>query len=208
MSYSELSEGARHIVAVFQLATSQEVQLGLDWYPSARKIAIRMSKVYNISPYHAAGVISALSPRNKWEDNVRNAEALAKVYASGGTVKDLTSVPCRTTHKNKQQAITILTTPKTSPDQILTGPKRHEFYNSIIHPEENDVCIDGHAYSVWLGEYLPASKAPNIGKRLRIRIKQDYHDACTFINEELGESYITSDIQAITWVTHKRIHNV
>ena len=101
-----------------------------------------------------------------------------------------------------------MTNPDTDPQDFITGPKRQEFYNSIMHPELNDVCIDGHAYSVWLGEYLPASKAPNIGKRLRIRIKQDYHDATTFINEELGESYITSDIQAITWVTHKRIHNV
>ena len=91
---------------------------------------------------------------------------------------------------------------------MLTGAKRHEFYNCITRPEINDVCIDGHAYSVWLGEYLPASKAPAIGKKLRATIKQDYHDACSFINEELGEQYITSDIQAITWVTHKRIHNV
>ena len=208
MSYSELSDGARHIVAVFQLATSQEVQLGLDWYPSARKISARIGKRAGVSAYHAAGVITALSPRNKWEDNVRNADALAKVYAAGGTVKDLTSVPCRTTHTNKHQAITILTNPDIPPQDMITGPKRTEFYNSIMHPELDDVCIDGHAYSVWLGEYLPASKAPNIGKRLRIRIKQDYHDATAFINEELGESYITSDIQAITWVTHKRIHNV
>ena len=167
-----------------------------------------MYKRQGISPYHAAGVISALSPRNKWEDNVRNAEALAKVYASGGTVTDLTNVPCRTTHRNKDQAIAILTTPTVSPDKLLTGVKRQEFYTCIMHPEDNDVCIDGHAYSVWLGAYLPASKAPAIGKKLRARIKQDYHDACVFINEELGESYKTADIQAITWVTHKRIHNV
>ena len=208
MSYAHLSDNARHIIAVFTLATSQEIQLGLDWYPSAFKISERIGKRAGISTYHAAGVITALSPRNKWEDNVRNAESLAKVYAAGGTVTDLTSVPCRTTHRNKDQAITILTTPTQIPSKMLTGAKRQEFYNCITRPEINDVCIDGHAYSVWLGEYLPASKAPNIGKKLRATIKQDYHDACSFINEELGEQYITADIQAITWVTHKRIHNV
>ena len=48
------------------------------------------------------------------------------------------------------------------------------------------------------------------GKSTCIRIKQDYRDATAFINEELGRgSYITAaTIQAITWVTHKRIHNV
>ncbi len=208
MSYSELSDGARHIVAVFQLATSQEVQLGLDWYPSARKISARIGKRAGISAYHAAGVITALSPRNKWEDNVRNADALAKVYASGGTVKDLTNVPCRTTHKNKHQAITILTNPDIPPQDFITGPKRNEFYNSIMHPELNDVCIDGHAYSVWLGQRLTMKDVPPIGKKLRATIKQDYRDACQFINEELGTCYPPATIQAITWVTHKRIHNV
>ena len=49
-------------------------------------------------------------------------------------------------------------------------------------------------------------QVPNIGKKLRQQIKTDY--ACTFINEELNESFTPADIQAITWVTHKRIHNV
>ena len=45
-------------------------------------------------------------------------------------------------------------------------------------------------------------------KKLRQTIKTDYRDATSFINEELGECYTAADIQAITWVTHKRIHNV
>ena len=28
------------------------------------------------------------------------------------------------------------------------------------------------------------------------------------LNEELNETFMAADIQAITWVTHKRIHNV
>jgi hypothetical protein len=51
-------------------------------------------------------------------------------------------------------------------------------------------------------------QVPNIGIKLRTKIKQDYRDATSFINEELNEKYKASDIQAITWVTHKRIYNV
>ena len=51
-------------------------------------------------------------------------------------------------------------------------------------------------------------QVPNIGKKLRSQIKTDYVDATSFINEELNESFTAADIQAITWVTHKRFHNV
>ena len=70
------------------------------------------------------------------------------------------------------------------------------------------MCIDGHAYSVWFGQRLTMKQVPNIGKKLRQQIKTDYVDATTFINEELNESFTPADIQAITWVAHKRIHNV
>lgn len=208
MSYSQLSDNARHLVAKFTLATSLEVAQGVAWYSVAWETACNMAKSYELSPYICAGVIAALSPRNKWPDNVRNADTLCKVYAAGGTVKDMMSVPCRTPNANKSQAITILTTPAAHVSELLTGPKRKEFYDCIARPEINNVCIDGHAYSCWLGTYIPASKTPHIGKKLRVSIKQDYRDATSFINEELDEKYKASDIQAITWVTHKRIHNV
>ena len=51
-------------------------------------------------------------------------------------------------------------------------------------------------------------EVPAIGKKLRSQIKTDYRDATSFINEELCESYSPADIQAITWVAHKRIYNV
>ena len=43
VTYSQLSHKAREIVAKFTLATSQEVQLGVDWYPSALDIANRIA---------------------------------------------------------------------------------------------------------------------------------------------------------------------
>ena len=51
-------------------------------------------------------------------------------------------------------------------------------------------------------------QVPAIGKKLRQQIKTDYRDACQFINEELSCFFTPADIQAITWVTHKRIYNV
>ena len=207
MSYSQLSHNAREIVAKFTLATSQEVQLGCDWYPSALGIATRIAEKYGTSPEVAAGVIAALSPNNRWERNIVDAEAIIKCWAAGGTRTDMLNVKVCTYGKMKAKAVDILT--RDIPIvEILNGKKIIEFFNCITNPALNDVCIDGHAYSVWFGQRLTMKEVPAIGKKLRSQIKTDYRDATAFINEELGEFFAPADIQAITWVTHKRIHNV
>ena len=208
MTYSQLSHNAREIVARFTLATSQEVQAGRDWYPNALKICHSISNRYSVPASTVAGVVSALSPRNEWSRNIIDAEAMCKLHQSHATRKDLQRLKVCTFTKNKTLAISMLTLPAIEAHVILTGDKRLEFYNCIYRPHLDDVCIDGHAYSVWLGERVPTHKAPTIGKKLRKQIKQDYRDACSFLNEELNTSYTAADIQAITWVTHKRIHNV
>ena len=207
MTYSQLSHNAREIVAKFTLATSQEVQMGCDWYPSALAIAGRIADKYGTSPEIAAGVIAALSPNNRWERNIVDAEAIIKCWAAGGTRTDMLNVKVCTYGKMKAKAVDILT--RDIPIvEILNGKKIIEFFNCITNPLLNDVCIDGHAYSVWFGQRLTMKEVPAIGVKLRSQIKTDYRDATAFINEELGTYYSASTIQAITWVTHKRIHNV
>lgn len=205
MSYAQLSVNAREIVARFALATSQEVEFGRAWYPTAAKTAHRLGCRYGVPTDTATAVISALSPNNQWDRNVVDAEAMCKVFAAGGEDTDLNAVTVSTYGINKELATRLLLNDDTS---ILTGPKRKEFYNCIIRPELNDVCIDTHAYSVWLGKRVTTKECPNLTGKIRQRIKQDYHDATVFLNEELGESFLTAHIQAITWVTHRRIHGI
>ena len=206
MSYAQLSVNAREIVAKFQLATSQEVQLGCDWYRSALNIAGRIASKYHIRVEVAAGVIAALSPNNRWERNIIDAEAMIKCWSAGGTDEDILAVKVCTYTKMQEKALNILKGGDII--TVLNGPKIIEFFNCITNPLLNDVCIDGHAYSVWFGQRLTMKQVPNIGKKLRQQIKTDYVDATMFINEELNESYSPADIQAITWVTHKRIYGV
>ena len=211
MTYAQLSVNAREIVAKFQLATSQEVQLGCDWYRSALNIAGRIASKYHLRVEVVAGVIAALSPNNRWERNIIDAEAIIKCWSAGGTDEDILAVKVCTYSKMQEKALAILRFDiyhKSSIAGILNGPKIVEFFNCITNPALNDVCIDGHAYSVWFGQRLTMKQVPNIGKKLRQQIKTDYVDATTFINEELNESFTPADIQAITWVAHKRIHNV
>ena len=85
------------------------------------------------------------------------------------------------------------------------GFKVVEFMNSILGLD--DCCIDGHAFSIHSGVRIPTTKTPAIGKKLRESIKDDYRLATKYINYDLGTKYKVSEIQAITWVTHKRIYS-
>tara|TARA_E500000305_G_scaffold111355_1_gene122980 strand:- start:3631 stop:4260 length:630 start_codon:yes stop_codon:yes gene_type:complete len=209
MSYSQLSTEARNVVAMFTQATTLEVEQGCQWYSEAHQIAYKLGKRFGLYTDQVAGVIAALSPLNKWERNVLNAETMLKAWTYG-TPEDAFNCSCSTPDRNKEKAVRILHSTETLEphEEILNGPKVIEFYNCIVKPEVNDVCIDGHAYCIFMGIRLALKDVPAIGKRLRQRIKQDYRDATAFINEELGETYLASQIQAITWVTYKRIHNV
>jgi hypothetical protein len=123
-----------------------------------------------------------------------------------GSVEDARKVKVCTYGKNLAKAIAILEANHCRYEEILSGPKVIEFYHCIIG--ETDVCIDGHAYSIWFGERLTMKEGPSIGKKLRQTIKDDYIAATDFINENSDDAFTAAAVQAITWVTHKRIYGV
>ena len=191
-----------NIQAIYQLATPDERASGKAWYPTARQIACDIAERYSIHPAEAAGVIAALSPRNRWERNVQDAEALIAAYVAGGPEQAQLTKVC-TFGANKAKAIRILEAGVlTDADvlAILSGPKLQEFYSCIQGIP--DVCIDGHAYCIWNGGRTSLADVPAIGVKLRREIKADYKEAA----DELGIS--PSACQAVTWVAWRRIHGV
>ena len=191
-----------NIKAAYQLATLIERQDGVAWYPAARAIARDLSDRHLVHPAEAAGVIAALSPRNRWERNIQDADALIAAFQAGGAEQAMLTKVC-TFGANKAKAIRILSAGVlTDADvlAILSGPKLKEFYSCI--QGINDVCIDGHAYCIWQGERATLADVPAIGVKLRREIKADYVTAA----EELG--FTPAAIQAITWCAWRRIHRV
>jgi hypothetical protein len=195
--------GTQAIIAVYNLASLSEIQDGERWYAFANTFAESLADQYNVSRLKVYGVIASLSPRNRWERNMIDAESMVKVYSAGGTYEDLIALKVCTFSANKIKAARILTLKCASDTEvkaILSGPKMIEFYHCI--QELDDLCIDGHAYSIWLGDRVTLANVPSIGKKLRQTIKADYHEAAKILGLN---PYI---VQAITWVTWKRIHGV
>lgn len=195
---------AQSIAAVFNLASQADKNQGLNWYARALTFAVQLSDIYDIETSTIVGVIAALSPRNRWERNMQDAESMVKVYAAGGDYNDLMKLKVCTFSVGKQKAAAILTDKVSDRDAllaILKGPKLCEFFNCILG-DMDDVCIDGHAYSIWFGDRITLANVPSIGKKLRQTIKADYQQAA----KDLGLK--SHELQAITWVCWKRIHGV
>jgi len=195
----------KHIQAILDLASVADQVEGLSWYERANQAAYRLIRQYEkISFAQAAGVIAALSPRNKWERNLIDAENLIAAFVTAGT-EAAAEVKVCTFSSNKRKALKILQlrlgfNGMTEVLEILSGPKLREFCSCIAG--QDDVCIDGHAYSVWFGCRVALKDVPKIGVKLRREIKADYLAVAKKNNLKGFE------LQAITWVAHRRLHGV
>jgi hypothetical protein len=191
-----------NILAVFFSASTTERLEGLEWYARATRISRELADAYKVTNGFdtVAGIIAALSPNNRWHRNVQDAEALIRAYTLG---TNLDAVKVSTYSKNKTKAIAILN--GENPLDILGGNKVRAFYRCIIG--EDDVCVDGHAYSIWLGQRVPTTKTPKISDKLYQAIAEDYRIAASQINTILGSNtYSPAQVQAVTWVTWRN-HN-
>lgn len=194
----QLSHG--NILAVFFTATDSEILHGSRWYADALQVCAAVSRSTGLPLATVAGVTAALSPNNRWARNQADAAALCRAF-SAGTLADAAAVKVTTFNGNKQKALKILS--GDSPLDVLGGLKVRAFYQCIIG--EPAVCIDGHAYAIWLGQYVPTTKTPKLSPKLYASIAAAYAQAAQTINTVTGEHYSAAQVQAITWSVWQRI---
>jgi hypothetical protein len=200
----------RHIAGILQLASEADINAGKEWYDRAYRFGVQLIHAYDgLTLGQAVGVIAALSPNNRWERNCLDADRLISGWANGA---DLSLIKVCTYNTNKQKAIDILSLDAESVDteaiaSILNGQKITAFYRSIMG-DPDAVCVDGHAYSVWIGEKISTTKTPNISSSLYATIQRAYKLVADRSIELCGHKLTPTQVQAITWVTFRRIHNV
>jgi len=193
-----LSHG--NILAVFFTANPAELQHGARWYPDALAACETIAQSYSLPINTVAGVVAALSPNNKWQRNIIDADNLCRIYTAGG-YDDAARCKVSTFNGNKTKALRILS--GIAPLEVLGGLKVRAFYQCILGLDS--VCIDGHAFAIWKGERIPTTKTPKISPKLYDAIASDYRNAASTINAVLGASYSAAQVQAITWTAWHRI---
>lgn len=190
-----------NILAVFFQASEAEIQQGKSWYATAFDTAKAIASRYDLPGgiETVAAVIAALSPNNRWERNVKDAESLIRVYTCGG---ELDVVKVSSYGQNRHKAIRILK--GEAPLDVLGGNKVIAFYHCIAG-RFHSVCIDGHAFAIWSGQRVPTTKTPSISSKLYAKISEDYRLAAAVINSTTGSCYSAAQVQAITWVTWRNL---
>ena len=197
----------RHISGMLQLASQTDIISGLNWYQRAHDLAVKFTHASDgLTMGQAVGVIAALSPSNKWERNCIDAEAMIKTWAIGG---DYNAIKVCTFNTNKQKAIDILSLDMESVDAeaiptILSGQKVVAFYRSIMG-DKSSVCVDGHAYAIFIGERIPTTKTPSITPKLFETIQRAYQLVAKRSVELCGVELTPTQVQAVTWVTYRRL---
>lgn len=191
----------KNIIAIYKLAKPSEIKHGLTWYVNANSDCKEIAEKLELPLHIVIGVVSALSPNNKWERNVINAEDLCTAFING---QDMDSVKVSTYHKMKEKAWSILETMPSYDEtiEILNGKKIVSFFRNISG-DETDITIDGHARNIYYNDKQGLT-TPNTNIK-----KNEYKDiqkAYLRASKKLGiKAY---ELQAITWVAWRRIHGI
>ena len=166
---------AQNIRDAWNAATDDQITRGRAWYTVAHDLA---EMVGNGDVRKGAGVISALSPRMQWDQNV----AVAIDAMNGQPIKAMGA------SVRKAQAILD----GTDPELVLPiSAKTGNFYLNIVDPSDpTAITVDCWAYRVATRDWTaPGPKSP-----------KDYRevaDAYLTVANELGE--LGNVVQAGTW---------
>lgn len=126
----------RNLQTWLDAATPEARRAGLTWYDDAQKYAAFLSVTFNVSRKVAAGVISALSPNNKWERNKVDAFNVLQAVKDGKTPDD---VKVCTYGANKRKAFAIAM----GDQKILeSSPKTHAFAMNVGELSADHVTVD------------------------------------------------------------------
>lgn len=194
-----------NILFVYRLSTPQEKRDGIVWYAKALADCLWISEETEVPLHIVVGVCAALSPNNKWDRNIDNTLSLIRAFLNGD---DVETVKVSTYHTMKRKAWSIL---ELMPDQdevikILNGQKIVSFFCNIMG--EDTCTVDGHAKNIFYGErHGLTSDKSNIGKKEYATIQEAYVNAGKQVRFN-GRPLKAFEMQAITWVTWRRIHGI
>ena len=193
-----------NILSIYNLATPEEIEHGVTWYSTAYCECLKIAEDLDLPIHIVVGVTAALSPNNKWDRNITNARDLCTAYVNGDSIE---SFKVSTYGKMKEKAWSILESMPSYDDtvKILNGQKIVCFFQNIMG--ENTCTVDGHAYNIYHASRQSLTGSISIGKIEYHLIQDAYRSAGNSVQVH-GRELMAYEMQAITWVTWRRIHNI
>ena len=194
LSNYKLQKISKNLDFFFNIATKQDIKDGLSWYKDANKQAINIAKKYNLDVYKVSQVISALSPRNKWKQNLKDAEKLCEAFILGLHPVD---IKVCTFHTNKFKAFNILANNINITNNSL---KTFNFVNNIAYLNNDFLTID-----IW---HLRACFKDNISIKNATIGKTAYQQIKSLTIKKASKLNLNGfELQAIIWITTQKYFN-
>ena len=137
----------------FDLATQDQIESGKSWYYRANEICNNLAGD-NFTPEQVAGVISALSPRNKWERNIIDAETVLNAVSEGLLPEQ---VKVCTFNTNKFKAFEIAKGNRTITD---VSRKTYAFIRNIAGLDQDRATIDVWHLRACFGKTIDTGLTP------------------------------------------------
>jgi hypothetical protein len=183
----------RNLLSAYETRTPKDTKEGREWYTKAHNICAGIGKELGYDLVAVAHVLSALSPRNKWERNITDAYNVLKAVNEG---KGPESVKVCTFTTNKVKAFEIA---KGNIAIDKASPKTFAFVNNIAHLDATKITIDVWHLRAAFGGTIDSGLTP-----LRYRQIEDITLRCA---KKVGvKGY---EFQAIVWgiVRNKKLNS-
>jgi len=183
----------RHLRGWLAESTPADIEAGRGWYREAMDYARYLSNEFNVSRKVAAGVISALSPNNKWERNKIDAFTVLQAVRDG---LGPDAVKVCTYGANKRKAFAIAT----GDESILRkSPKTYAFAMNVGENSADHVTVDKWHMRACLTSSRKRTQVQESPTAMQYRRIEG-------LTAQLAkrEGFKGYELQAIIWVTIKR----
>jgi hypothetical protein len=163
-----------------------------SWYGTAQSRLRTIADEYGITLETVAGVCAALSPNNRWSQNIRD----TRRYCEANKRKVLSpDIGAGTYTKNREKACRILR--GEAPLDVLGGPKVRAFYLCLLGHTEH-VVIDFHMANLLSGEGRKTlSESKSVSNKLYGVL------ACKLAIGAKEAGLSNADYQAQLWIAHR-----
>ncbi len=190
----KLNKISKNLDHYFNLANKEQIKNGKNWYKNANNICKDIAQKYNTTEIIAAGVISALSPRNKWKQNIIDSYKVFEAIKDGLSAED---IKVCTFHTNKFKAFNIALGNVEITDKSL---KTYNFVNNIAYLDNDFSTVDIWQLLACFNDMIKINNA-SIGRLAYEQIKQ------LTINKANKLGLKGFEFQAILWLSVQQNYN-
>lgn len=184
----QLRQISKNIDFYFNLATKKQIIDGKQWYIDANNICKDIAQKYDSDVLTAAQVIAALSPRNKWSQNIKDTY---KIFEAIKNNIEPEKIKVCTFHTNKFKAYNIVKNKITITDKSL---KTYNFCKNIALLDKDSLTVDIWHLRACFNKQIKINSSA-VGRLAYEQIKQ------LTINKANKLGLTGYQLQAILWLT-------